>query len=279
MLMVKKPLIDSSCRRRPVSISPESSDSGKRRNNENDVSQIPVKYQCGMTLVELMVGSVISLIALATVVTVYSTTARHAGRQLREADLRQQLYAISALLATDLRRAGYWWFDPQLTPASDNPFEKAGNRLRIGAIDQQPADSCILYSYDLDADGLVGNGHCPQRGCGKLSDDDNVEQFGFRLKNGKVQSRYGGRTFRCDSGNWQTLTTGNVIIDSLHFTLHTDCINLMERGQDCQADMPSLEQHAVAFQLKGHISRRDDIALDISRWVQVRNDRLVEPRP
>jgi len=232
-----------------------------------------------MTLVELMVGSLISLIALATVVTVYSTTARHASRQLREADLRQQLYAVSALLATDLRRAGYWWFNPQLTPASDNPFEKAGNRLRIGAIDQQPASSCILYSYDLDADGRVGTGHCPHSGCANPADDDNVEQFGFRLKNGKVQSRYGGRTFRCDSGNWQTLTTANVIIDSLHFTLHADCINLTARGQACQADTPSLEQRAVAFQLKGHIKGHNDIALDLSRWVQVRNDRLVEPQP
>ncbi len=238
-----------------------------------------IKLQCGMTLVELMVGSVISLIALATVVTVYSTTARHAGRQLREADLRQQLYAVSALLAKDLRRAGYWGFDPHVTPTSDNPFEQAGNRLRTGAIDQQAADSCVLYSYDLDADGLVGTGHCPHRGCSGLSDDDNVEQFGFRLKNGKVQSRYGGRVFGCDSGNWQTLTTANVTVDVLHFTLHTDCINLAEREQPCRTDTPALEQHAVEFRLKGHIKGRNDIALDLSRWIQVRNDRLVEPRP
>lgn len=238
-----------------------------------------VRSQCGMTLVELMVGSVISLIALATVVTVYSTTARHAGRQLREADLRQQLTAISALLAKDLRRAGYRNFDPRVTPVSDNPFTQAGNRLRLGAVDQQPADSCILYSYDLDADGRVGTGHCPLRGCDRLSDGDNVEQFGFRLKNGKVQSRYGGRVFTCDRGNWQTLTTANVIIDALHFILHTDCINLAERGQACRDDTPALEQRAVEFRLKGHIRGRNVIALELSRWIHIRNDRLVEPLP
>jgi prepilin peptidase dependent protein B len=232
-----------------------------------------------MTLVELMVGSAISLVTLSTVVTVYSATAQHASRQLQEADLQQQIHALANQLASDLRRSGYWWFDPILTPAPENPFEQPGNRLRIDAMDNQPAKSCILYSYDLDADGLVGIGQCKNGKCGALTDEDNVEQFGFRFNNGRVQSRYGGRSLACNGGNWQTVTTANIVIDSLRFRLHSDCSNLTEREKACQSDMPSLQQRALEFQIAGHVEGRDTIRLDLSRWIHIRNNQLLEPQP
>ncbi len=239
---------------------------------------LTVRYQHGMTLVELMVGSAISLVTLATVVTVYSATAQHASRHLQETDLRKQLFTLADLLATDVRRAGYRQFDPRTTPVTHNPFQLPDNQLRIGAKDGQPADSCILYSYDLDADGLVGTGRCRSPSCDALSDDDNVEQFGFRFNGGRVQSRYGGRSFHCDGGNWQTVTTANIVIDTLQFTLYSGCSNLLEETEACRVDQPSLRQRAVEFRIAGHIAGREDIHLNLSRWVHIRNDSLQDPR-
>jgi len=239
---------------------------------------LTAQRQRGVTLVELMVGSVISLVTLATVVTVYSATAQHASRQLQETNLRKQLFTLAELLATDVRRAGYRKFDPRTTSVSHNPFQLPGNRLRIGAMGGQPANSCILYSYDLDTDGLVGTGRCGTGPCGALSDDDNVEQFGFRFNGGRVQSRYGGRSFHCDGGNWQAVTTANIVIDTLRFTLHSGCSNLLEDKEACRAGQPSLQQHAVEFHIAGHIAGREDIRLNLSRWVHIRNDSLQDPR-
>ena len=70
--------------------------------------------QRGVTLIELMVSSAIALIALSSVLTVYSATANHSSRQLQQAHLHQQLRGMMHLLSRDLKRAGYWYFAPDL---------------------------------------------------------------------------------------------------------------------------------------------------------------------
>jgi len=63
--------------------------------------------QTGMTLVELMIASVIALIALSSVITVYSATAHHSSQQLQQTHLHQQLHGLLHLISSDLKRAGY----------------------------------------------------------------------------------------------------------------------------------------------------------------------------
>ena len=63
--------------------------------------------QGGMTLIELMIASVIALIALSSVITVYSATANHSSQQLQQAHLHQQLHGLLHLINNDLKRASY----------------------------------------------------------------------------------------------------------------------------------------------------------------------------
>jgi len=233
-----------------------------------------LRTQQGVTLIELMIASVISLIILSAILTVYSITARHSSRQLQAAHLHQQLHGLMHLLASDIRRAGYWGFDPALQNPGDNPFQNTANALRIDAYRDEAAGSCIVLAYDLDQDGNVGVGTCGKKACAPETDDDNVEQFGFRLRAGSVQSRYGGAGMSCDSGYWQSLTDSNIEITHLEFTQHASCSNLLKPEHPCAPGMPQLIQQSVEIRLRGRNRDLPGSELDLGLWVRVRNDQL-----
>ena len=235
--------------------------------------------QRGVTLVELMIASTISLIALAAVVTTYSATARHSTHQLQSAHLRQQVYGIVHLVGRDVRRAGYWQFDPGVHSPAANPFQTGENRLRIAALPGESANSCILLTYDLDRDGLVGTGQCARGRCADASDDDNVEQFGFRLRGQTIQARYGGATPACDSGYWQAVSDPDVEITRLVFGLHEHCVNLADPARACDEAQAQLRQRAVSIDIAAQLRDRPDTTFSLTRQVVVRNDRLQEATP
>lgn len=236
----------------------------------------PCRTQRGMTLVELMIASVIGLITLAAVVTAYSATASHSSQYLRNAHLYQQLHSLMHTMVRDIRRTGFWSFDPELHSATDNPFEDGTNRLRTGAYRDEAPHSCILFAYDLDRDGLVGVGQCRAGTCPGETDNDNVEQFGFRLHDGRAQARYGGDTLSCDAGHWQALTDPNIEITGLTFDQHTRCSNLDNTGADCEPHAARLVQRRVQIRLSGQQRGRPDTPLTLSAWVRIRNDQLLE---
>ncbi len=239
----------------------------------------PRGRQRGVTLVELMIASAIALFALSVVVTVYSATARHSALHLQRAHLHRQLHATLQLVAGDIRRSGYWQFDPGEQSPARNPFQAPPNDLRIAAYPDETPGSCILFAYDMDRDGRVGIGRCDGPGCDAGTDDDNVEQFGFRLRRGTVQSRYGGKTLACDSGYWQSVTDPEIEVTRLRFTGRLDCINLIDPEKACADTEPRLVERAVEVQLAARQRRHPDIQLDASTWVRIRNHRLMEGTP
>lgn len=228
----------------------------------------------GFSLVELMIASTISLIALAAAVTGYATSVRHAALQLQATHLQQQLHTLLFLIGRDLRRAGYWRFDATRVSPADNPFQQGDNRLRVGALTGEAPDSCLLLAYDLDADGRVGVGACQGR-CAAPRDDDNVEQFGFRLRDGGLQARYGGRSLACASGHWQRLNDPEVVVSVLRFQLFTHCVNLARRAKRCAPAGRRLLQRSVRVEVRAHLRAQPEQSLQLTRWVRVRNDRLV----
>jgi type II secretory pathway component PulJ len=222
-----------------------------------------------------MIASVIALIALAALLTAYSATATHSAQYLHKAHLHQQLHGLLHTIVRDIRRSGYWSFDPELSSASDNPFQDNVNRLRVGAYPGQAPDSCVLFAYDLDKDGLVGIGRCGAKGCSARTDGDNVEQFGFRLRDGLVQARYGGDTLRCDSGHWQAVTDPGIAVTLLSFTLHENCTNLDHASADCEPHAARILQRLVQIRLSGYPRARPDGQLTLAAWVRVRNDQVL----
>jgi type II secretory pathway component PulJ len=178
-------------------------------------------------------------------------------------------------MSRDIRRAGYWHFDPDARAATDNPFQGGANGLHIDAYPGQAPDSCILLAYDLDRDGRVGISSCRAGGCGPQADGDNVEQLGFRLRDARVQSRYGGRTLECDSGYWQAVTDPGIEITRLTFAQHAICSNLDDVQAGCTPDATRLVRRLIEIRLSGHQRGRPGAPVSLSAWVRVRNDRLL----
>jgi len=229
-----------------------------------------------MTLVELMIAGVIAMIALSSVLTVYSATATHSSQQLQQAHLHQQLRGMIHLIGSDLKRAGYWFFSPNLLAPGSNPFQTPTNQVRILSYTGESPGSCILFSYDLDQDGLVGVGRCNDAGCSNQTDDNNVEQFGFRLRDARIQARFGGTGFDCESGYWQSVNDPNIEITQLRFELRSQCLNLEETNRDCTPESSRLIQGGIEIRLEGQISNKPDTGLTLTRWVRIRNDLLRE---
>jgi type II secretory pathway component PulJ len=191
---------------------------------------------------------------------------------LHKAHLHQQLHGLMHTMVRDIRRSGYWSFDPELRSVAENPFQAGINRLRLHAYPGEAAGSCILFAYDLDKDGMVGVGRCRENACGAQTDSDNVEQFGFRLRDGLVQARYAGDTLRCDSGHWQAVTDPGIAVTGLTFSQQAVCTNLDAPDAECEPLAARIVQRQVDIRLSGHQRIRPDTTLTLSASVRIRND-------
>lgn len=231
--------------------------------------------QRGFTLTELMVAGVISLIAVASVIAIYQTTATQTLRQLETAHLHSTAQSILALISADIRRAGFWKLNPARERLRHNPFQSRENTLQTGAKTGEAPDSCILFAYDLDKDGKLGTGQCPAPGCPPGRDADNVEQFGFRLNRHRLQMRYAGKGFSCQGGFWQALTDPSIVVTQFRTRPGSTCINLVETGSPCSDRVDRLLVRWVDISLVAHHRRTTVVTIDLQRRVDIRNDRFV----
>jgi prepilin peptidase dependent protein B len=231
--------------------------------------------QQGLTLVELMIGIAIGMMAIAAVSGIYQITAIHSRKQLAYAHLYSTLQHILTLLEADIRRSGYRRYRPGVDRIADNPFQLPQNDLRVGAYPDEPGASCLLLAYDVDDDGKVGIGACRSSDCPAWSDEDNVEQFGYRLRDGALQMRASGGRYACDESGWQALTETRIEVSTFQVRIDARCRNLTDANAGCDANGDKLWTRGVAIGLAAHWRGRPETELALRRYVRVRNDRLL----
>lgn len=175
--------------------------------------------QTGLSLVELMVGLVVGLIVVAGAGAMYVTTVRGQSYGLRAAKLNQDLRATMSVIASDIRRAGYWAGSVAVNAGSPitytfptNPYTGATTDLAI-----LEGGTCVMYGYDADGDGAAVEGG--EVFGFKLDDDDVIRM----LDPGNTLTQ----TSNCTIGTWGAMTSNDtVVIDSLIFsTTGSQCMN------------------------------------------------------
>ncbi|MFN2308481.1 MAG: hypothetical protein ABR553_01920 [Gammaproteobacteria bacterium] len=233
--------------------------------------------QAGFSLTELMIGSTVGLLVIASALHLYALNVRATADTLRASRLNQELRATLELLRGDLRRAGYWAGEPGDTRPLDNPFLAAGGDLASGQVDGEPDHSCILYSYDVNGDGQVGVG--PGGTAAAHATTANLEQFGFRLRNAQVQMRNGGTPFSCTGGSWQAVSEPDTAVTQLRFTLRNDCLRLPDTTQPCEAGAPALLRRQVRITLDAHSRSDPAITQQLATTVTIANDKLLAAHP
>lgn len=105
-----------------------------------------ISRQRGISLVELMVGIVVGLFVVVAATSVYINTFSSSADSMRLTKLNQDLRSIMDVITYDLHRAGFSaggndLFMSRVAPATDIQISSDG--------------SCILYTYDLNRDGIV----------------------------------------------------------------------------------------------------------------------------
>lgn len=240
--------------------------------------------QRGVSLIEIVVGLAIGFFILAGTVTVYIDSVRSTSDNLRMTHLDQQLRTAVSVMAKDLRRAGAVAAIDEATGAVDNdllvlnPFSTitlAGN-CSGGVCD------CILYSYDLDKDGLVdlGSGGCGGTCAAGFDDNGEQERFGFRLDNGAIQMRTGGSTYSCTQDSWTAITDDALEVTGLRFELDPAETALVEvadmdgNAGVCGSGDACLERRQINIEIDGRLTSDAAVGQSIRQEVKVRNDRF-----
>ena len=230
----------------------------------------------GFTQTELMIGMAVGLLVIAGGYRFYQLNLNASRAALAAAQLDAEARAALALMAGDLRRAGFRAFDPSLQPAAASPFGPVGD-LRLGQAPGEAADSCILFSYDRNADGLLGVGRNGQGGAAR--NRVNVEQFGFRLHRGALEVRLSGTTHDCSSGQWQDLTSAGVRVTALRFRAFDQCLDPGHPGQPCRSGLPGLLRRQLVIDLSAASRVPGGPTVRLTRRVRPRNDGFLAHAP
>lgn len=165
------------------------------------------RSQFGLTLVELLVALVASLVVIAGATSIYLASIRLENDNVNLARLTQDMRSLLDVMVRDIRRAGFASSDPvgNRSYLNSNPFFGS-------AIDGLPegGDDCIVYTYNRDDSNenpLVV---------------ESDEYFGFRLntEDDRVEMSQGGATNAdCTNGDWVALSSPKIKVKELNFSL------------------------------------------------------------
>jgi type IV pilus assembly protein PilW len=232
-----------------------------------------MKKQIGFTLIEMMVALVLGLIVLSATIHIYITTVGSSSSIIKSARLNHDLESVMTLMINDIKRSGYWGLAVLQADSRNSPFTAATTNIQI------PDDSCILYSYDANGDGVV--------------DDD--EYYGFKFEDSTIKMRKTGTTTAdCGDGTWEEFIDGNQLtITAMQFDFAavaglpatSRCYNITTDTVTDAAACAGVvtgdnvaEKRLVNIQLTGQVTSDTAVTRTINGTVEVRNSRLyLEP--
>ncbi|ABR75140.1 hypothetical protein CBG46_07145 [Actinobacillus succinogenes] len=200
-----------------------------------------MKYR-GQTLLALMLSLSLSSLLLLVVLAFYGHVQRQNHDILRKLQLQTELQRVLQTMGRDIRRAGFRALSEGLTQNNLGLFEldETGTAFTIGQSPHAPLNSCILFFYDVNANGCIGS---KNKGKSCITDGKNsaseisTELFGYRLNDDMLESR---QTYKnsinqnckpqecqsyiqpvsCDSSGWTDLLDDKIYrITALEFNL------------------------------------------------------------
>ena len=207
----------------------------------------------GLSLVELMVGLVVSLIVVGGAISMMVRMQTTTWRLLHETRLNQDLRAAADVVARDLRRGGFWGNAIQGTLAvgagssvAQNPYAALSNSSSDG----------VSYRFSRDAT--------------ENNTLDDAERFGFRRHDGVLQ-------MQTSNGVWQDLTDDkNLRLTALTITPTLTTLALGSIcSKPCAAGTPNCPVSTVrslAVTLTGQSVRDSAMVRSINLTVRMRND-------
>ena len=212
----------------------------------------------GVSMVELLVGTAVGLAIVAAATLVVTHHMRENRAMLVEARLMQDLRSAADIVARDLRRAGHWG-----SAASGIRFDDGSsvvaNPYGVSA-SSSAASSEVRFSYSRDA---IEN---------QLLDAN--EQFGFRLRSGRIDIELG-------ADNWQALTDpATLVVTDFQVVEHIDETSLADFcAEPCAIGSltcpPRQQLRSYEFVLSGRAAADAAVTRSLRSGVTVRNTSIV----
>lgn len=200
-----------------------------------------MKRDAGFSLVELMISLTLGLILTAGLISMFMATLTSNSDLARTQQLENELHAGMQLMTRDLRRAG---INGKVSPVPN--FTNIFGLGATGAYAGETANSCILFSYDMNGNGALDTTNL------------NDERFGYRLKQGVLQLRKSG--LGCADDGWTNVTTPAVVkVTQLQFV-----VDALVEGE--------MTIHQITINLAGQLKADASITRNLSGHVRVRND-------
>jgi len=214
-----------------------------------------VKYkQRGFTLIELMISMVIGLVVLAAVIGMFVTMIKSDNDNLKSIRLNQELRAAMSLITRDIRRAGV---DGAAATRGTGPypFSTSTTRLTTDNNVQGDANSCVIFAYDEDIDGI---------------DDGNTARFGYRWDSSKgtIESRKDG--LDCTASGWENITDDN-LVEIFPETIAGVTHPGVEFGETC-VSVANMSIRQIMVTIRGRLRKDNAVARTIAETVKIRNE-------
>lgn len=144
----------------------------------------------GETLVSLLISLGLSALLLLLVAQFYAQTQQQNQRLMLQLKLQAELQRTIQLIGKDLRRVGFRAANQKLIEDNLALFEldEKGTAITIAQADNAPSNSCVLFFYDLNSNGCIGEKYTKNtcvNGVKNVAKNIEKELFGYKL-NGKM---------------------------------------------------------------------------------------------
>jgi type II secretory pathway component PulJ len=218
------------------------------------------RRSAGFTLTELTIALVINALVFTSLLAIFIANINHYTQTINTNRLNQQLEATVELMATDIRRAGYWAnANTNIgTDTNTNPFMSTSNGTDVSI---GPGNTCILLTYDHNNTGVLP-------AISAASDDD---RYGYRLNGNTIQSRPWGAPFSCTASatSWENVTDSTIVnITALTFTLNSQTVTTGPGSA-------GLLMRSVDISITGQLVSNPAITKTVTQHVRIRNDKFI----
>ncbi|MDU8924069.1 hypothetical protein RYD26_03945 [Pasteurellaceae bacterium LIM206] len=150
----------------------------------------------GQTLFSLLLTIGLTALLGTVMMKFFSTVQQHNQRLFLRLKLQAELQRVLHLIAKDVRRTGFRAVGEKVITDNLGLFEQESfpKSIRLGQVNGEPPNSCVLFFYDLNKSGCLGNniknGYCVLNGKNQTNDIKD-ELFGYRLNKKRIEVRSG----------------------------------------------------------------------------------------
>ena len=209
------------------------------------------KKQSGLSIVEILIGLVISIIVAVAVLGVFTSTFNASDRVLQRGKLDRDLSAIMDIIANDVQRAGYW--SNSTSSGATNPFMTGTNDITVNG-----SANCLTFAYYNNNTSTTS------------TNVNATDKFGYGISGGAIKFYQSGDTFDCSAvANWNSLSdTNSVTVTGFNVTSTNTPVAIT-------GSTSTINYRKITITITGNLTNSSTDTKTITRTINVYNNKYI----